>query len=128
MSLGQKLILYATLGLLCLSLLLPGLWEVFRSSPGHPHLLAQHVDALNQLRAYNGMVAAVGLLSGIAIFNIESNRTLILTLAFILIFLTISRLISVLIDGMPGLWTLIYIVIESLIALILFVFRPPKGA
>jgi len=127
MPLGHKLILYITLGLLCLSLLLPGLWEVFRNSPGHPHLLAQHVDALNQLRAYNGMVAALGLLSGFAIFNIERNRTLILTLAFIMLFLTISRLISVLIDGMPGLWTLIYIVIEALMALILFVFRPPKG-
>jgi len=123
---GHKLILYVTLGLLCLSLLLPGLWEVFRSTPGHPHLLAQNMDALNQLRAYNGMVAAVGLLSAMAIFNIERNRTLILTLALIMLFLTIARVISVLIDGIPGLWTLIYIVMEGLIALILFVFRPPK--
>ncbi len=123
---SHKLILYVTLGFLCISLIVPGLWEVFRSAPGHPDLVAQHVDALNQLRAYNGMVAAVGFMSGIATFKIEHNRTLILTLAIIMLFLATSRIISLLIDGIPGLLTLTYIFMESLISVILFVFLPPK--
>jgi len=106
----------------------PGLWEVFRSNPGSPWLLAQHVDAFNQLRAYNGMVAAIGFMSGVAIFNLERNRTLILVLAIIMLFLATSRIISFLIDGVPGLVTLTYMVTELLISVILFVFLPPKSA
>jgi uncharacterized membrane protein len=90
-------------------------------------LIGQHVDAINQLRAYNAMVAAVGFISGIAIFNIEQNRNLILVLAIIMTFLALSRLISVLIDGVPGSLILIYMGVESLIAVMLLVFMPPKS-
>jgi len=128
MPLSHKLILYVTLGSLCLSLIVPGLWEVFRDNPGSPGLIAQHVDALNQLRAYNGMITAIGFMSGVAIINIERNRTLILILATLLLFLALSRLISLLLDGLPGLVTLTYLVMEVLISVILFVFVPPKSA
>lgn len=66
-------ILYVTLGFLCLSLMGPGIWELLRISPGSPGLVAQHVDALNQLRAYNGMITAVGVMSGFAtLFSVSS--------------------------------------------------------
>jgi len=107
--------------------MMPGLWEVFRINPGSPGLIAQHVDALNQLRAYNGMVTAVGFMSGITMYKIERNRTLILVLAIMVLFLALSRLISLLIDGIPGSVTLTYLVIEVLISVILFVFMPPKN-
>ena len=122
----HKLILYITLGFLCLSLMLPGLWEVLRSTPNQSGLVAQHVDALHQLRAYNGMVAAVGFISGITIFNLERNRDLIIVLAMIMLFLATSRTISLFFDGVPGLLTLVYILTEILIAMILFVFLPPN--
>jgi len=108
--------------------MVPGLWEVFRHNPGSPGLIAQHVDALNQLRAYNGMMTAVGFMSGVAIINMERNRTLILVLATLLLFLALSRLISLLLDGLPGLVTLTYLIMEVLISVILFVFMPPKSA
>jgi hypothetical protein len=108
--------------------MLPGLWEVFRSSPHQSGLVPQHVDALNQLRAYNGMVVAVGFISGITIFNVERNRTLIIALATIMLFLAISRTISVFLDGVPGLLTLAYMLIEFLIAILLLVLLPPKKA
>jgi len=128
MPLSHKRILYVTLAFLCLSLMVPGLWEVFRHNPGSPGLIAQHVDALNQLRAYNGMMTAVGFMSGVAIINMERNRTLILVLATLLLFLALSRLISLLLDGLPGLVTLTYLIMEVLISVILFVFMPPKSA
>jgi len=102
----------------------PGLWEIFRNTPGSPGLMAQHVDALNQLRAYNGMLTAIGLMSGLAIIKVERNRTLVFTLAIILIFLAFSRIVSILIDGIPGIMTLTYLVMEVLIAVILLVFMP----
>ncbi|WP_432474254.1 DUF4345 domain-containing protein [Amphritea sp. HPY] len=126
MPVSHKRVLYATLGFLCLSLLGPGLWELFSSSPDNAGLIALQLEALNQLRAYNGMVAAVGFLAGVAIFNIEHNRSLILALAVIMLFLVLSRLISLFIDGVPGTITLTYIAIESLIAVILLVCMPPK--
>lgn len=126
MPISHKRVLYATLGFLCLSLLGPGLWEVFSSSPENAGLIALQSDALNQLRAYNGIVAAVGFLAGVAIFNIEHNRSLIFSLAVIMIFLVLSRLISLFIDGVPGAMTLTYIAFESVIALILLLCMPPK--
>jgi len=126
MPVSHKRVLYATLGFLCLSLLGPGLWELFSSSPENGGLIALHLDALNQLRAYNGMVAAVGFLAGIAIFNIEHNRRLIFALAVIMIFIVLSRLVSLFIDGVPEAITLTYIAIESVITVILLVCMPPK--
>lgn len=128
MPLSHKLILYVTLAFLCLSLMGPGLWELFRNSPGSPGLVAQHVDALNQLRAYNGMVTAVGFMSGFAMIKIEQNRTLVFTLAIIMLFLATSRIISILIDGVPGFVALSYLGVEILIAVILFIFLPAKRA
>jgi len=124
MPLSHKVILYVTLSFLCISLMGPGLWEIFRNTPGSPGLMAQHVDALNQLRAYNGMLTAIGLMSGLAIIKVERNRTLVFTLAIILIFLAFSRIVSILIDGIPGIMTLTYLVMEVLIAVILLVFMP----
>lgn len=126
MPFSHKLILRLTLFFLCLSLMLPGLWEVFRSAPTQSGLVPQNVDALSQLRAYNGMVAAVGFVAGISIFNLEHNRTLIIALATIMLFIAISRTMSLFLDGVPGLLTFAYIPVELLIGIILLLFLPPK--
>jgi hypothetical protein len=59
----DQVILYLSLGFLGFSLLIPRLTGVFRASTGHKWLVARNVDAENHLRALNGIMAALGMIS-----------------------------------------------------------------
>jgi hypothetical protein len=60
MSIAHMVVLYASLVVLGLSLLIPGIMGVVRRGTGTPGLMAATVDAANHVRALNGMMAAIG--------------------------------------------------------------------
>lgn len=122
----HKLVLYGLLGLLGFSLLLPGLMGIYKSGTGGLWLLADSVDARNHLRALNGMMAALGLMALWACGDLAHARQLVLALGMVMVMLVVSRLYSLLVDGMPGPTTLLYLVVEGLMAIVFLAWPPPK--
>lgn len=125
MSSVHRLLFRALLGFLGVSLLLPGLFEMFRPSPGSG-LIPQSVDARNQLRALHGMMAALGALALWVFRDPDRSRTLVLALGAVMAFLSVSRLYSLLADGVPSPKTLSYLLVEAAMA-IAFLGWPPPG-
>ena len=124
MTILHKLVLLASLGFLGVSLVLPGLIEMFKLQPGSPGLIPETVNAKNQLRALNGLMTGLGFLALWACVDLERSRILVLALGGILLLVVIARLYSFFIDGPPGLMTWVYVIIEFLLAVI-FIIWPP---
>lgn len=124
MSLLHKLVLLASLGFLGLSLVIPGLIEIFKLQPGSPGLLPETVNTKNQLRALNGMMAGFGFIALWACVDLENSRTLVLSLGSMLFLVVIARIYSFFVDGMPDLMTWVYVIIEIFLALV-FIIWPP---
>ena len=124
MSFLHKLVLLASMGFLGISLVIPGLIEMFKLQPGSPGLLPETVDAKNQLRALNGLMTGLGFLALWACVDLERTRILVLALSGILLLVVIARFYSFCIDGLPGLMTWVYVIIEFLLAVI-FIAWPP---
>lgn len=124
MSLLHKLLLYASLGFLGISLVVPGLIEIIKNQPGSAGLTPDTIDAKNQFRALNGMMTGIGLLALAACFDLEKARYLVLALGGILLLVFMARMYSILTDGLPGLMTGVYAAVELLLAII-FLMWPP---
>ena len=124
MSVLHKLILYGSLAFLGISLVIPGLIEMFKLQPGSPGLLAETTDAKNQLRALNGLMTGLGFLALWACVDLERSRILVLALGGILLLVVIARFYSFFADGSPGLMTWVYGIIELLLAVIFIVWPP----
>ncbi|WP_250658310.1 DUF4345 domain-containing protein [Alkalimarinus coralli] len=121
----HHIILYIALIFLGGSLLVPGLMSIL--SPiweGTP--LTIGVDVRNQMRALNGMVTAVGAISFWCCFNLQDKRQLVRALGLILLFAGLAKVYSMLVDGVPGLYSSIYLIAEFSLAF-LFLVWPPKG-
>jgi hypothetical protein len=125
MVLLHKLVLYGLLGFLGINLVFPGLMELFKVQPGSSDLVLTTTDAKNQFRALHGMMAGLGMLAFWACLDIESSRGLVLGLGVIMAMLVIARGYSILVDGMPGMMSLVYLVAELALALVLLLWPPP---
>jgi hypothetical protein len=128
MSTAQKLLLWASLSVLGVSLLVPGLLNVLRSGTGTPGLTATSPDAANHVRALNAMMAAVGAGALGACWDLARARPLVLALGMIMAALVLARLYSLVVDGMPGPATKLYLAIELLFALIFLLWAPPASS
>ena len=128
MSALHQLILYVSLGFLGLSLLVPGLAEAFRVTTGQKWLVAADVDASNHLRALNGMMAAVGMIALWACWDLPTARTLVTALGAIMVFLVVARIYSMVVDGVPGLASNVYLGVEAALGTMFLGWPPPMGA
>ena len=125
MVLLHKLVLYSLLVLLGISLIFPGLMELFKVQPGSTGLVLTTTDARNQFRALHGMMAGLGILAPWACLDIENSRALVLGLGVIMAILVIARAYSILVDGMPGMMSLVYLVTELSFAIVFLLWPPP---
>ena len=124
MAMLHKVVLYGLLGFLSISLVVPGLVELFKFQPGSPGLVPASLDAKNQFRALQGMLVGLGALALWACLDLEHARTLVLALGVVMSVLVVARLYSLMIDGMPGFMTLVYLVVECVMAAA-FLMWPP---
>ncbi len=120
----HKSVLYISLAFLGSSLLFPGLMTAVSQWEGD--LVTTPLDFQNQLRALNGMMVAVGVLSFWCCFDLENKRQLVRALGLILLLTGVARVYSLSVDGMPGWLTNIYITVEFLLAFLLLLW-PPKN-
>ncbi len=125
MILLHKLVLYGLLGFLGVSLLLPGLIELFKVQPGSSDMVLTTTDARNQFRALHGMMAGLGILAFWACLDIEGARSLVLGLGVIMAMLVMARGYSIVVDGMPGTMSMVYVVVELTLALVFLLWPPP---
>ncbi len=125
MTLAHKIVLWGLLGFLGLSLLVPGVMNVVRKDEGTGWLIAETVDAKNHLRALNAMMAALGLVALWACWDLERARIAVLGLGVVMAALVAARVYSLVVDGMPGPMTLVYLACEALMAAVFLVWPPP---
>ena len=126
MTLVHKYTLWFLLGFLGLSLIIPGLMNMFRPSIGSDVVFAESISGKNHLRALNAMIAAMGVLSIWACFDLETSRRLVMGLGIILSFLVMGRIYSIFIDGMPSFSIIAYLIIELIMAIIFLAWPPAK--
>lgn len=125
MTLLHKLVLYGSLGSLGVSLILPGMSQLFRVQPGSPDLILGSTDAKNQFRALQGMMVGVGMWALWACLDIERARTLVLGLGIIMAMLVIARGYSILMDDLPGPLSCAYLFIELSFCILFLGWPPP---
>jgi hypothetical protein len=125
MTPAHALTLYVLLSLLGVSLIIPGVMGVFRLSEGSRWLFAETVDAKNHLRALNGMMTALGIVALWACWNINEARELVIALGLVMVTLVVARLYSMVVDGLPGGLTMLYFIVEVLMATIFLIWPPP---
>ena len=117
--------LYGLLGLLGLSLVIPGVIGVIRPSIGQSWLVAETIDAKNHLRAVNAMIAALGAVALWACWDLERSRLLVLALGVVMAALVAARLYSVVVDGAPGASSWVYLAVETVLAAAFLGWPPP---
>jgi len=125
MTLAHKIVLLGLLGLLGVSLLVPGVMNVVRKGEGTVWLVAETIDAKNHLRALNAMMAALGAIALWACWDLERARLAVIGLGVVMAALVLARVYSIAVDGWPGPTTLIYLAIESAMAAVFLVWPPP---
>ena len=125
MVLAHKLLLYVLLGFLGISLVFPGLMELLKVQPGNSAFVLTTTDAKNQFRALHGMMAGLGILALWACLDLEGSRMIVLGLGVIMAMLVIARGYSVVMDGMPGMMSLVYLGAELGLALVFLLWPPP---
>ncbi|MGR9115274.1 MAG: DUF4345 domain-containing protein [Gammaproteobacteria bacterium] len=125
MDLTHKFVLYAALGFLGVSLILPGLYEIIKNIPDNGPSTPVSSDAKNQLRALNGMMMGVGIMALWTCFYLEQSRSLIIVLGYILLMVAAARIYSVVVDGLPSAMTWSYLAIELVLGS-LFLMWPPS--
>ncbi len=118
-------VLYCLLVLLGIGLLGPGLAGVFQIKIGRTWLIADATDARSHLRGLNATMAAVGMLALWACWDLERSRMLVLALGVVMAAVVVSRLYSLLVDGLPGATSLIYLAIEALLGGVFLAWPPP---
>ncbi len=118
-------VLYSLLVLLGLSLIGPGLATAFRPRVGLTWLIAETTDAKSHLRGLNAMMAALGMVALWACWDLENARGQVLALGLVMAVLAVTRLYSLLIDGLPDSHTLIYLGLEALLAAVFLGWPPP---
>ena len=123
MTRARKWTLIALLLLLGLSLLMPGLIEMFRGDLEGFH--TQSASQLNQYRALHGMMAGLGLMACLACFRLENARLLVIGIGLTLLLVVTGRLYSLLHDGLADTLSLFYLFVESFMGFTFLLVPPP---
>jgi hypothetical protein len=125
MTLVHKLVLWGLLGFLGVSLLVPGVMNMVRRDEGTVWLIAETVDAKNHLRALNAMMAALGAVALWACWDLERARLAVLGLGVVMAALVVARIYSMVVDGVPGPMTMVYLACEAVMAAVFLAWPPP---
>ena len=120
----KRVILYGLLGLLGADLLISGLLGVFAPGTGDTRLVAQSVEARNQLRAFYGMMAALGPVALRSCFDLVRFRHVIGALGVVMALVVVARIYSLIVDGRPGGMFLLYLAVEGLMAVVFLAWAP----
>lgn len=72
------------------------------------------------------MMVGLGALALWACLDLEHARTLVLALGVVLSVLVVARLYSLMIDGMPGFITLVYLAVEGVMAAAFLIWPPSQ--
>lgn len=126
MTVVHKIVLCTCLIFLAMSLILPGLIEVFKLKAGFGGLLPETVEAKNQFRAMNGMMAGMGILALWSCIDFENSRTIVMMLGAVLLVVAAARVYSVFVDGVPGLMSWVYLAIEMVFSAVFLLWPPDK--
>jgi len=128
MSWEHELTLYLLLGTFGISLLLPGLTGMFKPSTGLVWLVAEETDARSHLRGLNAMMAALGALALFACIDLVRFRLLVIAIGVVLTFLVVARIHSLIVDGLPGPATRLYLAVEVVMAAVFLLWPPVSGS
>jgi uncharacterized protein (DUF1786 family) len=120
------MVVRAVLVLLGISLLLPGLSELFPVSIQWHGVVPEMIEAKHQFRVLHAMMAALGIVALYSCIDIVRNQLLIRVLAVVLSCVVMARFYSMFVDGVPGALTLAYLAIEVVMIVILFRWVPTK--
>lgn len=115
------------LAVLAVALIGPGVQGMLLAEGASPGLRAAGADAHSHLRALNGMMAAIGLAAGWALLRLTRARRLVRMLGGLMLVLVTARLISLWLDGVPGLATLTYLGVEAALAILFLGWPPPPS-
>jgi hypothetical protein len=124
MSVIHMVALYASLVVLGLSLLIPGVMGVRATPHRHAWACGNHHRCANHARALNGMMAAIGILALWSCSDLPSARPLVLALGVLMVALVVARACSIAIDGMPGAATKRYLAVELVFGIIFLIWAP----
>ena len=124
MSIAHKLVLYAALLFVGISLIVPGLLEIIKTQAGIPGLIPETVVAKNQFRALHGMMLGLGLLAIWACMDLADAKHLVMAIGLVLLMVALARIYSFWNDGAPDAASFIYVALELSFAG-LFMLWPP---
>ena len=71
------------------------------------------------------MMAGLGILAFWACLDIEGSRCLVQGLGVIMAMLVMARGYSIVVDGMPGTMSMVYLFVELTLALVFLIWPPP---
>jgi hypothetical protein len=120
----NRVVLHGLLGLLGVDLLISGLMGVFAPATGDSRLVAQSVEARNQLRAFYGMMASLGALALRSCFDLVRFRHVIGALGVVMALVVAARTYSLIVDGRPGGMFLLYLAAEALMGVVFLAWAP----
>jgi len=120
----NRVTICSLLGLLGADLLVSGLFGVFAPGTGDTRLVAQSVEARNQLRAFYGMMAALGAVALRSCFDLVRFRHVISALGIVLALVVVARTYSLIVDGRPGGMFFLYPAVEVIMSVIFLTLAP----
>ena len=127
MTIFHRLVLYGLLGLVGLSLAIPGLVGIFKPGVGQSSLAAASLEGKNQLRAVNAMMGALGVIALWACLDLVRFRYLVTALGVVMLLVVIARVYSLIVDGLPGRMFFVYLSVEAVAGMVFSLWAPPAG-
>lgn len=127
MTIFHRLVLYGLLGLVGLSLAIPGLVGIFRPGVGQSSLVAASLEGKNQLRAVNAMMGALGIIALWACIDLVRFRYLVTALGVVMLLVVIARVYSLVVDGLPDRMFFVYLSVEAVAGVVFLLWAPPAS-
>ena len=123
----HKLILLALLLFLSINLVIPGIMEMFHIEQSASVIEGISIDHRNQHRALNAMMVGLGILALLACIRLDRARTLVVGIGITLALVAMGRVYSLIFDGIPGTMSLLYLLIETALAVVFLTLPPPAN-
>jgi hypothetical protein len=127
MTIFHRLVLYALLSLVGLSLAIPGLVGILKPRVGQSSLAAESLEGKNQLRAVNAMMGALGVIALWACVDLVRFRYLVKALGVVMLLVVIARVYSLIVDGLPNRPFFVYLAVEAVAGLVFLMWPPPAS-
>lgn len=115
----REIFFQASMIFLGLSLLIPGIYHVLWLYPQDNLISANTTEGLNQIRALNAMMAAIGIMSLWCLRKPREKLVVLKGIALILAVVSVGRFYSLLVDGLSNTLYTTYLTIEILLIMIL---------